>query len=178
MVHHNGPSQQLVSEPLKTLLHMDQRIGQADDALLLQRLLIPDTGISMHTGQRKKSRPPEFIFFQKLDHPFCRFLGIRHHVLDTAAQRGLDGDLIFLFHLDDIRHDPKEPRLPVPVCHHLSDAVSIAVVPLGNIFQRFQTGGFPVVGGLPQAELFLLLIQLSLVLLDLLLGLLDLSGKA
>ncbi len=35
-----------------------------------------------------------------------------------------------------------------------------------------------MVGGLPQAELFLLLIQLSLVLLDLLLGLLDLSGKA
>ena len=61
MVHHDGPAQKLVCQTLKTLLHMDQRIGQADYPLLLQRLLIPDAGIPMHAGEGKKCGAAEFI---------------------------------------------------------------------------------------------------------------------
>ena len=157
LVHNDRPSQELISESFKPFLHMHERVGKPDDSRLPERFLLTDPSAPAHARKRKESRPPELIFLQECDHPLCRLFRIRHDVLYVSAERCLHSDLVLFIHFYDIRDYAEQALLPVSVCHHLSDAVPIAVIALRDVFQRLQAGRLSVIGSLPDLQLFLLI---------------------
>ena len=147
---------------------MDQTVCRSDHALLFERLRISYSSASVHARERKKCRPSELVLLQEGDHPFRRLFIVCDNILDTSSKSGLDGDLVLFVHLDDISHNTDQAFFPVPVCHDFPDAVPVSVISLGNVFQRFQSGGLSVVCGLADPQFFLFLRQFFLKAADLL----------
>ena len=81
-----------------------------------------------------------------------------NNVLDTSAKSCLDGNLVLLIYLDQICHNALNPRHPVFLLHNTADTVSISVITLGNILQRFQPGSLAVVRALADLHLAVLLL--------------------
>ena len=113
------------------------------------------------------ARPNRFCF-RITDHPLGRLLIGGDDILDVASQSGLHGDLVIFLHFDQVRHYAKKARFLPFVVHHLPDAVAVAVVTLGDIFQGLQPGLLPVIGGLADPELLRPSCQILLDRLDLL----------
>ena len=109
---------------------------------------------------RKVALPARFS--EEADHGLSRLVRIGHDILDAAAKRRLDGDLVVLIHLDQVRHDAFDARIAFFLFHDAADGTSVAVIPLRDILKRFKPRGLPVVGSLPDLHLFVLLFQLLL----------------
>ena len=137
-------------------------MGKSDHAFFRQDLFLLKYAAGIQTVQRQEGCPAVPVPFKMIDHLSRRLIGIRHDVLNTAAQGGFDRKLIFFFHLEQIRHHAENSRRIVLSFHDPADRLAIAFVPFRNIFQRFQTGFFPVKGPLPDLHLFVLLFQLGL----------------
>ena len=65
------------------------------------------------------------------------FFVIRYDILDIAAQRSLDGGLVFCLHLNDVRYDTDDALFFFLLLHDLFDATTITIIALGNIGQGF-----------------------------------------
>ena len=117
---------------------MNESIGKPDHTLLVQGFRIPDAAPRFHAGERKKCGAAELILLQKCNHPLCSVLIVCYDILDTSAKSCLDRDLVFLIYLDNISDYSDQAFFFLLVRHHFSDTVSVPVVALGNIFERFQ----------------------------------------
>ena len=62
---------------------------------------------------------------------------IRYDILDIAAQRSLDGGLVFCLHLNDVRYDTDDAFFLLLLLHDLFDAAAVTIIALGNIGQGF-----------------------------------------
>ena len=60
-------------------------------------------------------------------------LGVRDDVLDRSSESCLDGDLIFLRNIDEVRHNAMDAFYPVTDLHDALDAVSVAVIALRQV---------------------------------------------
>ena len=147
---------------------MDQRICKADHARFVQRLGRAQAAGCVHAGKRQECGTAKFILLQKCDHPFGGLLVICNDVLDAAAQRRLNGALIFFVRLNDIGYNPDQAFFFIPVCHDPADAVPVPVIAFCNVLERFQPRRLTVVCGLSDPEFLLFFIQFLLISLDLL----------
>ena len=68
-----------------------------------------------------------------LDQYLRGLFGVRDDVLDRSSESCLDGDLIFLRNIDEVRHNAMDAFYPVTDLHDALDAVSIAVIALRQI---------------------------------------------
>ena len=119
---------------------MYKRRSKTNDSLLLQRLRTGDSASSGNSGKRQEGRPPVFILFQKFNQQLRRLLRIGNDILNAAAKRRLDRDLICLLDLDDIRYDTVNARHPFLLLHDTPDTVAIAIIAFRNVPQGFQAG--------------------------------------
>ena len=60
---------------------------------------------------------------------------IRYDILDIAAQRSLDGGLIFCLHLNDVRYDTDDALFFFLLLHDFFDAAAVTVIAFSNIGQ-------------------------------------------
>ena len=58
---------------------------------------------------------------------------VRDDVLDRSAESSLDGDLIFLRNINEVRHNAVDAFYPVTDLHDTLDAVSVAVIALRQV---------------------------------------------
>ena len=133
MVYYNRASKQLICQSVKSWFHMDQCIRKSDHARLFECFRIPDSSAAMHTCQRKKCCPSEFITLKEINHTLgCIFI-ICNNILNTSSKRCLNSDLIFLIDLNDIRYNTDQTFLTFFIRHYLSYTVTISVIALCNI---------------------------------------------
>ena len=146
--------------PFILLICPHQGAGKADGARFHQGLRLRKAASSAHAGQGQEGRPSEAVPFQIFDEPLGGVLILRHDILDASAQGGLNGSLIALIHLNQIRNDAFDSRHLLLLLHDLPDTVAVAIVTLGHIPEGFQTGGLPVKGALAYLQLLVLFPQL------------------
>ena len=60
---------------------------------------------------------------------------IRYDILDIAAQRSLDGGLIFCLHLNDVRYDTDDALFLFLLLQDFFDAAAVTVIAFSNIGQ-------------------------------------------
>lgn len=113
---------------------MDQMYSQVRSRPALECFRIPDSSAAMHTCQRKKCCPSEFITLKEINHTLgCIFI-ICNNILNTSSKRCLNSDLIRPFiDLNDIRYNTDQTFLTFFIRHYLSDTVTISVIALCNI---------------------------------------------
>ena len=120
--------------------------GHADDALLAERPLIVEAAAPKR-GERQERAAPEPVSLQVLDHVLGRGFVVGDDVAEAAAQSGLNGDLVLLRHVDQVRDDAADPRIALFLLHGAADAVAVAVVALCHGLQGVPAGRILMVGG-------------------------------
>ena len=178
IVHHDRPAEQVLRQAPVLLFHLYEGVGKAHNPLFPKRLRAGQPSAPADACKREKGSPPIPVLLQEIDHPLGRLLRVCDNVLDAASKGGLNGNLILLVHLDDVRHHAQDALFLFSLLHNPADAAAVAVIPLGDIFQGLQAGLLPVVGGLPHPQLLRLSGELPLQSLYLLLTGLVLIGKS
>ena len=140
------------------LVRLHQRICKPDHSLLPQRSSIGKTA-SSHISKGQECSPSVTVLFQKFDHMLGCLVIVRDNVLNTASQSRLYRHLILFFYPDQVCHYPVNTRTPLLLLHHSSNTVSISLIPLCDVFQRFQSGFLPVISCLTDLHLSVLILQ-------------------
>ncbi len=153
--HHQNPSQKILHNTLVLLLRLNQGTRKTQSTRLFQGFLPGKIITSPYAGKWKKGGPPQLILFQIADKLLGCLLIVRDNILNIASKSRLDGCLILLIHLDNIRHNAENPRRPFLALHHFADTVAVAVIPLRQIPKRLKLGGFPVKCGLSNLQLLI-----------------------
>ena len=99
---HKHTPQQIRRHFLILLLTLYQLTGNSNDSGLLQCRFILRIFSCAYTGQRKKCCTSETVLLQKCNHFLCRCFIFRHNILNVSTQSGLNRNLIFLIHLNQI----------------------------------------------------------------------------
>ena len=121
IVHHNCPAQQMLRQIAEPVLAAYKSRCKADDPSFLQSAPVFEGLAVFHGCQRQEGRPSEAVFLQEIDHALRRVLIIRHDILDTAAKRCLDSQLIFFLCLDQICDYAQDSGLAALLFHNPAD---------------------------------------------------------
>ena len=145
VIHHKHTTQKISSKSgiLRTCSY--QFTGKPDHSRLLQRIPLGKTTSSIDTVKWKERSTAETVFLQKFDHMLGSLFIVCDNVLNTSAKSRLNGDLILLVYLDQICYNTLNSRYSVLLFHYTADTVSVSVIALCNIFQRFQPGSLTVI---------------------------------
>ena len=174
LIHNNGSPQQSPDNTAVNRVTADQFVRFAQNTGFPQNRRISESLFFPHGRQGKEGGSPVVPLFQVINQIFGCILIVCDNILEAAAERGFDGRLVFLIGLDQIRNHAMNPRIVFLLLHDLFDAVSVPLVPLGDIAERFQSGGLSVKGCLSDFQLLILPVQPDFQLLQLFLCLFDL----
>ena len=135
IVDDDNAAEQISGHLAETIITGHNRIRQADHAFAAPAVEIIKTP-SANRGERQKCRPAEPSRLQHFNHIAGRSLIIRNNIRNAAAERCLDGQLVFFVYMNDIRHDADNARPLLLVLHDLADTVAVAFIAFGDIAQR------------------------------------------
>ena len=144
--HDNGTAEQIAYQIAEPVFTGHDLRSKPDHAELLEDALFLQLTAVFHGSQRQEGGTPEPVFLQKRDHALCRLLIGCHDILDASAKRCLDGQLILLRGLDQIRHDPQNPGNTVLLLHDPPDRAAVPLITLRDRAQGIKPGGFPLIG--------------------------------
>ena len=144
-IDYHDPSQKVFYNSVVFCVVFHQCAGKSDYSVFLQNARLFDPASSFYGSQRQKRSSSEPVFFQIGNHSLGRFIVAGNNILYVSSKRRLDCRFIHFIHFDQIRYDAEKTVFFVFLLHYFSNAVSVSVVTLRNIFQRFQTRKNPVV---------------------------------
>ena len=156
MVYYQDPAQKGCGHIPVLFLCRHQAVRQADDAGLRKELSLPEFLAVLHAGQGQEGGPSPLYRLQEGDHFLRGILAVRHNVLDAAAQRRFDRNLIFFIHLQKIRNHAQDTGMLLPLLHDTLHASAVSFVAFRQIDQGVQPGLFLMIGHLHIAHLLVL----------------------
>ena len=168
MVYHQSSPQQIIGKPLILCRNRYQFTGHANNPRLFQRTGIVKDFFILHAGQRQERSPSIFILFQKSNHFLGCIFVVCNDILNAAAQSRLNSCLIAFFHLQKVCHNTPDAGYLLLLFHNPTNTISVSIITLCNITQRFQSGSLSVISCLPHLQLlgtsgYLRLIFLNLI---------------
>ena len=129
-------AQQIIGDFPVLIFTGQQRIRRTDHASFRKHLPVGKFASRLHSCQRQESRPAEPVLLQETDQLLRGILILSDHVLDPAAEGGLDGCLIFSFGMEEIGDNAADAGHSLALLHDSLDAVPVALISFGDIQQR------------------------------------------
>ena len=161
------PAKQLGPKVLVDLRTGREVACQTDDTFLGEDFLPHGIPAGTDVGERQEGCPAVLILLQEFDVIFSGIFVVGNNVPDTAAQGGLDGDLILFLCGNEIRDDTVYSRILLFLFHDAADRVPIPLVMLVQRAQRVETGVISVITRLNVVQQCIGVVQLLLEFCDL-----------
>ena len=133
-----------------------KRICCSDNTRFTQDIFLRKATTSTDIGKRKESCPSVAVLLQKADHTLRSLFMICNNILDTATKCCLDSNFIIFLYMNNIGNYAPDTRFTAFLLHNATDTVTVTIIPLCNVAERFQTGCLPVICSLSDFHLRIL----------------------